>query len=113
MAKVTTKTEAKAETRKCDVYLTLTGRSVSYDTPQTFVEEAKRIGVSRKVAGLIAYPGDVILFCVAPHRLKKEKDFTFKPLVFGFSVVKGYATESLSRNHQKPCGAGACPSHCG
>jgi hypothetical protein len=91
MAKVTTKTEAKAETRKRDVYLTLTGRSVSYDTPQTFVEEAQRIGVSRKVAGLIAYPGDVILFGVAPHRLKREKDYTFKPLVFGFSVVKGYA----------------------
>jgi len=86
-----TKTETKAEVRERDVYLTLTGRSVSYSTPQTFVEEAQRIGVSRKVAGLIAYPGDVILFAVAPHRLKREDGYTFQPLIFGFSVVMGYA----------------------
>jgi len=87
----TTKTETKAEVRERDVYLTLTGRSVSYDTPKAFIDEALQIGISRKVAGLIAYPGDVILFAVAPHRLKRAKDYTFKPLTFGFSVVKGYA----------------------
>jgi hypothetical protein len=92
MAETTTKTETKAEVReRREVYLTLTGRSVSYNTPQVFVEEAQRIGVSRKVAGLIAYPGDVIMFATAPHRLKRTKEYTFRPVTFGFSVVKGYA----------------------
>jgi hypothetical protein len=91
MSRVTTKTETKAEARQRDVYLTLTGRSVYYDTPQTFVEEAQRLGISRKVAGLFAYPGDVIIFATAPHRLKREKGYTFNPYAFGFSVVKGYA----------------------
>lgn len=84
-------TETKAETRKREFYLNLTGRSVAYNTPKDFIEEAQRIGVSRKVAGLLAYPGDVIIFAVAPHRLKREKGYSFKPLVFGFSIVKGYA----------------------
>jgi hypothetical protein len=91
MAKVTTKTEAKSEVKERRVFLTLTGRSVSYNTPQAFIDEALKLGVSRKVVGASVHPGDVILFGVAPFRLKREEGFTFKPLLFGYSVVKGYA----------------------
>ena len=49
------------------------------------------MGVSRKVVGASVHPGDVLLFGVAPFRLKREKGYTFRPHVFGFSVIKGYA----------------------
>jgi hypothetical protein len=93
MAKTVTKTE-KAKTGKTSelrVFLTLTGRSAAYSTPKSFIEEATRLGVSRKIIGASVHPGDIILFAVAPHRLKRLKDYTFKPNLFGFSVVKGYA----------------------
>jgi hypothetical protein len=90
--KTVTKTEAKSEVVKARrVFLTLTGRSVSYSTPRDFIDEAHRLGTSRKVVGASVHPGDVILFAVAPHRLKRRHDYDFYPHVFGFSVVKGYA----------------------
>jgi len=57
-------------------FITLTGRSAYYDTPQKFVEEALRLGVSRKVPGIVANPGDIILVAYAPHRLKREKSLS-------------------------------------
>ena len=74
------------------VFLNLTGRnSGTYDSPQAFAEEAKRLGVSRKVHAIVAVPGDVIMFVTAPHRIKKERGVTFNPLAFGYCVVTGYA----------------------
>jgi hypothetical protein len=102
MAKATTKTEAKSEVRERRVFLTLTGRSASYSTPRAFIEEALRLGVSRKVVGASVHPGDVVLFTVAPHnRLKREVGFTFQPLVFGYSVVKGYAIHARTEIARK------------
>jgi hypothetical protein len=78
--------------KKHHVYLNLTGRHAgTYESPQAFVEEAQRLGVSRKIHAIVAVPGDVIMFVVAPHRLKKERGVTFHPHAFGYCIVTGYA----------------------
>ena len=78
-------------------FIFLTGRSAYYNSSEKFSEEAKRLGVSRKVPGFIAEPGDIILAAMAPHKLTKEPNFSFYPLIFGFGRVTGYAIHP--RNH--------------
>jgi hypothetical protein len=82
-----------AGVRPPDFYTFLTGRfTPTYSTPQVFTEEAVRLGVSRKVVGVVAEPGDILLACVAPHRLKRIKGNPqqFHPNIFGYSRVRGY-----------------------
>ena len=79
--------------RTPDFYTFLTGRfTPTYSTPQAFAEEALRLGVSRKVVGIVGKPGDILLACVAPHKLKRIKGNPqqFHPNIFGYSKVRGY-----------------------
>jgi hypothetical protein len=79
--------------RTPDFYTFLTGRfTPTYATPQAFADEAMQLGVSRKVVGIVAKPGDILLACVAPSKLKRIKyePQQFHPNIFGYSKVRGY-----------------------
>jgi hypothetical protein len=92
--KETQQTQVKGTgVRPPDFYTFLTGRfTPTYNSPQVFAEEAMRLGVSRKVVGIVGKPGDILLACVAPHRLKRIKGNPqqFHPDIFGYSKIRGY-----------------------
>jgi hypothetical protein len=92
--KETQQTQVKGTgVRPPDFYIFLTGRfTPTYNSPQVFAEEAMRLGVSRKVVGIVGKPGDILLACVAPHKLKRIKGNPqqFHPDIFGYSKIRGY-----------------------